>query len=77
MAYRDRLPRVSRQERVDQFGVAAEGLTFLMDFLVVLRLHRFHLSPAEASYSGSAATLKEEAIKAMFPSPTASPSDFT
>jgi hypothetical protein len=48
-----------------------------MDFLVVLRLHRFHLSPAEASYSGSAATLKEEAIKAMFPSPTASPSDFT
>ena len=37
----------------------------------------FPFHSRRASYSGSAATLKEEAIKAMFSSPTASPKDFT
>lgn len=59
--------------RAGQFRASVEGLTLLMDCLVVLRLRS--VSPftdyreRQLSYSGSAATLKEEAVKATFSSP--------
>jgi len=66
--------------RVGQFGASAKGLTLLMDRSIVLRLHS--VSPFTPNhfwrrgYSGSAVILKEEAIKATFSSPTASPVPF-
>lgn len=59
--------------RVGQFWALAEGLTFLMNSSVVLRLQS--VSPFTSSrfrrrsYSGSAAALEEEAVKATFSSP--------
>ena len=75
--------RVSRQEPGwAHLAASAERLTFLMDRLVVFRLRWFPLSRRGPEgprryYSVSAATLKEEATKAAFSSPTASPDHFT
>jgi len=67
-----RFTRVSRQELgPTNFGSSPEWLTSLLDSRVVLRLQWFLLSlrALAQSYSGSAATLDEEATKAAFSSP--------
>jgi hypothetical protein len=59
--------------RAGQFWALAKGLTVLLYLPFVLRLRS--VSPFTSgrfqrrSYSGSAATLKEEAVKATFSSP--------
>ena len=71
---------VPARARAGQFRALAEALTFLMDLSFVLRLQS--VSPFTSgrfrrrSYSGSAAIPKEEATKAAFSSPAASPGPF-
>lgn len=54
---------------VGQFWALAEGLTVLMDSSSFSIIDRFSLSSAETDYSGSAATLEVEAVKATFSTP--------
>jgi hypothetical protein len=81
----DGSPVVPAKARAGQFWALTGGLTVLMSWPLVLRLRS--VSPFTSgrfqhrSYCGSAATLKEEAVKATFSSPplrrTISPAAYT